>query len=672
MKTHLLAALSLLIAGLCTGSESSAPRKNFNNQTRAVSRAALQPSTSVNVIQYHNNPSRDGLFIDPAFTPSAAANLARDVNFDGTIVGNVYGQPLYVEGGPDNRAKVIAVTESNNVYALDAITGTIIWQRNVGPPASGMGLISPVGITGTPVIDLPSRSLILVAVIIGPNNLPNNMIYSLNVDTGAINPNFPIDVNANFPDFSSSLHMQRGALMLLGNMVYVPYGGYADQGNYHGRVLGVSLDGSQLGSWATTSLKSGIWTPGGIASDGTNLYVATGNAPSGTTPWGGSEAIIRLQPGPVFSGSTTDYWAPTNWQSLDTGDVDLGGTNPIVVDVPGATPSALVVAIGKDRNGYILNRDNLGGIGVPVAQAVVSSGQVINSAATYRTSQGTYVVLRPPNGTLTAFKITPANPPTIATGWTVTSTGRTSPFVTSTDGTSNPIVWAYGHGSNQRLFGYNGDTGAVIFAGGGANDTISGTRTFNTGIAARGRIYVAGDNKVYVFKVPFPAFQLSAAVSRKTHGAAGDFDIALPGVECRSGGATNDYTLVFTFSNNLESGNASVTSGTGNVAGTPTIFGNTMIVDLTGVADAQTLSVTLNGLTDQFLQTLPDTVVGLSVLIGDVNGNAVVNASDVSAAKAQSGVPVSNANFRTDVTANGAINVSDVSTVKSHSGESLP
>src|SRR5689334_18553452 len=90
----------------------------------AASRALLPQDptapagSSVNVTQYHNNPSRDGLFIDPAFTLSAAANLARDVNFDGTIVGNVYAQPLYVEGGPDNRAKVIAVTESNNVYAV--------------------------------------------------------------------------------------------------------------------------------------------------------------------------------------------------------------------------------------------------------------------------------------------------------------------------------------------------------------------------------------------------------------------------------------------------------------------------------------------------------------------------------------------------------------------------
>ena len=74
-------------------------------------------------------------------------------------------------------------------------------------------------------------------------------------------------------------------------------------------------------------------------------------------------------------------------------------------------------------------------------------------------------------------------------------------------------------------------------------------------------IYVAANNKVYAFKVPFPAMQLTSTVSRKVHGDAGPFDIILPAVECRSDGAGGDYTLVFTFSNNIESGNASVTSG---------------------------------------------------------------------------------------------------------------
>src|ERR1051325_7533351 len=111
-------------------------------------------SAQVNVTQFHNHQSRDGLYIDPAFSQSAAANLTRDLNFDGTIAGNVYAQPLYIEGGPDAKAMVIIATESNNVYALDALSGTVIRERNVGEPVSAGDLVctklDPMGITGTP------------------------------------------------------------------------------------------------------------------------------------------------------------------------------------------------------------------------------------------------------------------------------------------------------------------------------------------------------------------------------------------------------------------------------------------------------------------------------------------------------------------------------------------
>src|SRR5215831_13509646 len=94
--------------------------------------AILSANAQVNVTQFHNHDSRDGLYIDAAFTPGAAANLSRDLNFDGTIVGDVYAQPLYMDDGPGGGPTIIAVTESNNVYALDAVDGSIIWQLNVG------------------------------------------------------------------------------------------------------------------------------------------------------------------------------------------------------------------------------------------------------------------------------------------------------------------------------------------------------------------------------------------------------------------------------------------------------------------------------------------------------------------------------------------------------------
>ena len=196
----------------------------------------------VNVTQEHNNPSRNGVYIDAAFTLSAAPNLTRDLNFDGTIAGNMYSQPLYIEGGP-NGPIIIAVTESNNVYALNATTGAVIWQRNIGPAVnSGLpcGNINPVGITGTPVVDLPSRALFFDALIDGPTK--KHFIYSLNVDTGATNSGWPVDVNAtatyNGITFTSLVQEERGGLALINGIVYVAYSGYAgDCGTYHGWVV---------------------------------------------------------------------------------------------------------------------------------------------------------------------------------------------------------------------------------------------------------------------------------------------------------------------------------------------------------------------------------------------------------------------------------------------------
>ena len=132
--------------------------------------ATLPTDAQVNVTQYHKHISRDGLYVDSAFTQSAAANLTRDLNFNGTIVGNVYTQALYIEGGPSG-PMVIAVTESNNVYALNAVNGTIIWQRNVGAPVPTADLhcteVGSMGIIGTPVVDLASRALFLDAMARG-------------------------------------------------------------------------------------------------------------------------------------------------------------------------------------------------------------------------------------------------------------------------------------------------------------------------------------------------------------------------------------------------------------------------------------------------------------------------------------------------------------------------
>jgi Concanavalin A-like lectin/glucanases superfamily/PQQ enzyme repeat len=482
--------------------------------------AVVSTNAQVNVTQYHNHSSRDGLYIDGAFTPSAAANLTRDLNFDGTIVGNVLTQPLYLDNGAGGRPTIIAVAESNNVYALDAVSGSIIWQRNVGPPVPADQIhcteVGSAGIIGTPVVHLASRALFLNALTTPDGGrTKKHYIISLNVDTGAINSGWPVDVEAtaqyNGTTFIPATQMQSAALAIVGNILYVGYGSHADCSLYHGWLVGVPINNpASVTAWATSAIGGGIWSAGGVASDGTNPFVATGNTYQPPN-WSGGEAVIRFQPGPIFSGNSSDYWVPLNWSTLDQQTTDLGASGPLLLDVPGATPSHLVVQMGKDEYAHLLNRANLGGITAPIAEARVAYSYIYGGPATYRTNQGTYVAFRAGRDALKTFRITATSPPTIASGWVVYrgTGGCGSPWVTSTDGTNNMIVWVvgtgnkYGNGGDQRLHGYNGNTGAVVYGGGGANELMAGTHTWrNTGIVARGRIYIATDNKVYAFKLP--------------------------------------------------------------------------------------------------------------------------------------------------------------------------
>ena len=175
--------------------------------------------------------------------------------------------------------------------------------------------------------------------------------------------------------------------------------------------------------------------------------------------------------------------------------------------------------------------------------------------------------------------------------------------------------------------------------------------------------------------VPVPV----GAVSRKTHGSAGTWDVDLPltgtpGIECRlgQGPSSNQHRMVITFVSPVTvNGNpqAAVTSGTGQVDAV-TVNGSVVTVDLSGVTNAQTITLTLFSVSDG--TNTGDVAIRMSVLAGDTNANATVNSSDISQTKSQTGNSVGGSNFREDVTVNGEINSSDISVVKAHTGTGLP
>ena len=228
-------------------------------------------------------------------------------------------------------------------------------------------------------------------------------------------------------------------------------------------------------------------------------------------------------------GTKADFFYPTNWMSMDTGDYDFGATNPMVITVPGATPSKLVVAIAKDGKGYPARRrpaprnherersrrakaDVHGGGNTAVFGAP-------SAPASYRTALGTYVVITmnmasgcPGGGTgrqVVALRIAP-NPLAATIAWCATmSGGPTSPIATTTDGASDAIVWFT---SSNQLRGVDGDTGAMIYGG---TTTCGGTiQKWTSPIAVKGRIVAAANGRLCAWGVPGSLTQAQTAPAK--------------------------------------------------------------------------------------------------------------------------------------------------------------
>lgn len=185
---------------------------------------------------------------------------------------------------------------------------------------------------------------------------------------------------------------------------------------------------------------------------------------------------------------------------------------------------------------------------------------------------------------------------------------------------------------------------------------------------------------IHLEQLVFTSPPLIGAVSTMSHGSAGTFDINLPlagtpGIECRSSESlgSGNYVLVFTFVNNLTSvGAANITSGNGSIRSSA--IGpnpNQYTVNLTGVTNAQYITVTLTSVVDSKNNT-GGTSVPMGVLLADVNGSGRVDTADISLVRQQTLQPVTGSTFRNDINASGRIDAADLSIVRQQTLTSLP
>jgi len=380
--------------------------------------------------------------------------------------GDVYAQPLVVG------EHVIIATENDTVYSLDARTGVVVWRRHLGSPVPESSLpcgdVDPVGITGTPVADVRTNRVYVVGLI----EPLHHVLFVLDVATGRVEASTDVDASGSDP----AVQNQRAALTLTDGNVYVPFGGrYGDCGDYHGRVVAVALTAAGLGSVTSYTLptqrQGGFWAPPGaaVASDGT-LYLASGNSASnGAYDYGNS--VVRLS----ARLRLLDTFAPSNWASLNAGDLDVGSTSPVLL------PAGRVLQIGKGGVGYLLDAAHLGGIGGMLRQANVCAG---NSAFGGVAHDRDDVFVPCSNGIVQVV----VHDDDLTTGWTASIATPGPPVV------SGSTVWTVATGTGQlvALDRTSGTTSASFAIG-------EVPSRFTSPAVAGGRVVVAAGRVVRSF-----------------------------------------------------------------------------------------------------------------------------------------------------------------------------
>jgi len=208
----------------------------------------LSAAGETSVLTYHGDNSRSGNFVVPELSWDKARSVHLDHMFGAHFDGPLYAQPLYWRPSGSNTGMLFVATENDVVQAFDAKTGSELWKRAVGRPVPRSSLpcgnISPLGITGTPVIDPATEAIYFDAAVERPNG-PRHEVFGLSLKDGTVLPGWPIDVAVSLQrsgrHFDPNVQNQRSALTLVNDTVYVAFGGqFGDCGNYHGWVIGIS------------------------------------------------------------------------------------------------------------------------------------------------------------------------------------------------------------------------------------------------------------------------------------------------------------------------------------------------------------------------------------------------------------------------------------------------
>ncbi len=386
----------------------------FNIATGFIALALVQSALAqVTTSQYDN--MRSGATLNEKILTPRNVNSRQFGKLGAFKVdGAVFAQPLYLPDveipGKGKHNVLFVATEHDSVYAFDAEqpNSQPLWQVSFLDPKRGVDtvpgdevqcpFIAPeVGITSTPVIDLPSGTLYVLARTRIQHTMRDEFfqrLHALAITTGVEKLGGPKLISASIRGkgagavngevrFDALHENPRAALLLASGTLYLSWGSSCDVDPYHGWIM--AYDPQTLAQKSALNLtpdggEGGIWASdtGPAADAAGNVYVPTGNgtfdAASGGRDYG--DSLVKL--GLVNSSlGVRDYFTPFDQEKMSRDDADLGSSGPLLIpDQPGPHPH-LALQPGKNHRIYVIDRDRMGQFH-PEGDAVVQRIDMVN------------------------------------------------------------------------------------------------------------------------------------------------------------------------------------------------------------------------------------------------------------------------------------------------------
>jgi hypothetical protein len=357
--------------------------------------AAVPTLAQITTSQYNN--ARTGATLNEKLLTPQNVNAKQFGKLGAFKVdGAVYAQPLFLPSlkipGKGTHGVLFVATEHDSVYAFDANrpSDAPLWKVSFLDKSRGVRALSEdmvdcpfirpeVGITSTPVIDVQTGTLYVLARTMIPHSVGNDEyfqhLHALAITTGIENFGGPKLISASVPgkgagsekgqvSFDPLRENPRAALTLANNSVYLTWASSCDVDPYHGwvmaydpqtlaqkTVLNVNPDGREAGIWLSD-------TGPAVDTEG-NLYVSTGNgtfdAGSGGRDYG--DSVLKLD---GSSLAIRDYFTPHDQDRISEADTDVGSSGPTLLpDQPGPHRHLLLQPT-KDSTIYVIDRDNMG------------------------------------------------------------------------------------------------------------------------------------------------------------------------------------------------------------------------------------------------------------------------------------------------------------------------